>query len=99
MELFRVGLVCCAVVLDGVGLGGLWILNGGLFVQEAALRACLEGQTAKTESAWRSPRLGNGQSRSGRGLSLRADAKRAETTPSFFSAILLAAAYVEGYCL
>ncbi len=56
-------MVCCAVVLDGVGLGGLWILNGGLFVQEAALRACLEGQTAKTESAWRSPRLGNGQSR------------------------------------
>ena len=32
-------------------------------VQEAALRACLEGQAAKTASAWRSPRLGIGQSR------------------------------------
>ena len=40
-------------------------------VQEAALWACLEGQPAKTANAWRSPRLGNGQSRSGRGLSLR----------------------------
>ena len=40
-------------------------------VQEAALWACLEGQTDKTASVWRSPRLGNGQSRSGRGLSLR----------------------------
>ena len=43
----------------------------GRHVQEAALRACLEGQTDKTASAWRSPRVGNGQSRSGRGLSLR----------------------------
>jgi hypothetical protein len=43
----------------------------GRHVQEAALRACLEGQADKTASAWRSPRVGNGQSRSGRGLSLR----------------------------
>ena len=43
----------------------------GRHVQEAALRACLEGQTDKTASAWRSPRVGVGQSRSGRGLSLR----------------------------
>ena len=32
-------------------------------VQEAALWACLEGQPAKTANAWRSPRLGIGQSR------------------------------------
>ena len=35
----------------------------GRHVQEAALWACLEGQTDKPTSAWRSPRLGNGQSR------------------------------------
>ena len=71
----------------------------GRHVQEAALRACLEGQTDKPASAWRSPRLGIGQSRSGRGLSLRTDTKKGGNTPSFFSAILLAAALVEGYCL
>ena len=60
----------------------------GRHVQEAALRACLEGQTAKPASAWRSPRLGNGQSRSGRGLSLRTDAKRKDS-----SAILSVAPY------
>ena len=32
-------------------------------VQEAALWACLEGQPAKIANAWRSPRLGVGQSR------------------------------------
>ncbi len=48
-------------------------------VQEAALWACLEGQTAKAPSAWRSPRLGVGQSRSGRGLSLRIEAKRKDS--------------------
>ena len=35
----------------------------------------------------------------GRGLSLRTDAKRTENAPSFFSARFLAAALIEGYCL
>ena len=68
-------------------------------VQEAALRACLEGQTAKTESAWRSPRLGNGQSRSGRGLSLRFYIVKVNALYPFHRAMFLAAALVEGYCL
>ena len=52
----------------------------GRHVQEAALRACLEGQTDKPASAWRSPRVGVSQSRSGRGLSLRTDAKKGRKT-------------------
>ena len=57
-------------------------------VQEADLWACLEGQTHKIASAWRSPRLGVGRSRSGRGLSLRTNAKRKDS-----SAILSVAPY------
>ena len=59
----------------------------------------LKDSQQKNANAWRSPRLGNGQSRSGRGLSLRTGAKRTEHNLSFFSAMVLAAAYMERCCL
>ena len=66
----------------------------GRHVQEAALRACLEGWPSKPASAWRSPRPGVGQSRSGRGLSLRFYTVKTDTLYPFRSAIFLAAAYI-----
>ncbi len=59
----------------------------------------LKDSQQKNANAWRSPRLGNGHSRSGRGLSLRFYIVKADTLQSFHSAILLAAALVERYCL
>ena len=69
-------------------------------VQEAALRACLERQTAKTENAWRSPRLGIGQSRyRPRLVTSHRRKKKGPLCHPFCSAILLAAALIERYCL
>ena len=72
----------------------------GKHVQETALWACLEGQTAKIASAWRSPRLGNGQSRyRPRLVTSHRRKKKGQLCHPFCSAIFFAAAYVERCCL
>ena len=69
-------------------------------VQEAALRACLEGQTAKTESAWRSPRVGVGQSRyRPRLVTSHRRKKGRKTLRPFLAPYFLPRPVMERYCL